>query len=139
MASLVGCKGIEGRIEDYTYLLEKHDTIISCVDNWQTRFLINKRANKCHTKILNVSVTNTTAEVVDISGLCLQCVYKSAEDGKASCHELQNVFAMNYIAGALAAEEALADTPPLKNSLDIVNNGKRIYGYLQERQGVCAC
>lgn len=139
IASLTGCKSIEGKIEDYAPLLEQHDTILSCVDNWQTRFFINKFANKHNKTILNASVTNTTAEIAYLKGLCLRCVYKPAGDGKTSCHELQNVFAMNYIAGALAAEEAISDALPQKNSIAIVNNRKRIYGYLQERGGACAC
>ena len=127
------CKFIDGKIEEHTSLLQSHDLILSCVDNWEARMFLSKATRKLKKKFLNVSVSAVHASIEYMKS-CLQCLYKP-EMGKQSCHETQNLFAMNYIAGALAAE--IASSNP--KSVIVANNGKRILSYSPEKEVACVC
>lgn len=133
IAGYTNCRFIDGKIEDHPEVFQSHDLILSCVDNWEARISIGKAARRLGKELLNISVSAMHASIDYIRG-CLQCFYKP-ETGKKSCHETQNLFAMNYIAGALAAE--IANSSP--KSISVVNTGRKIVNYSKEKEVYCAC
>ncbi|MBI4153807.1 ThiF family adenylyltransferase [Candidatus Woesearchaeota archaeon] len=139
IAEKTGCLAYDQKIEDLPQLIEEHNVTLSCVDNWPSRIFINNLVRRSGKRLINAAVANAQATLEMLTTQCLKCAY-GIHEGRKHCHELQNLSGMNYIAGALAAEEASAQTKPSKNRLAIAATSNNIVGYLADFRGEkCAC
>ena len=96
-------------IDNGNKLVESHDLVIDCTDNFPTRYLINDLCHNHNTPWIYGSITEYSGQMAlfDGKGPCFRCIYPQAPNNPQDCNSVGVLNVLPGVIATLQVNEAL--------------------------------